>query len=272
MNRTGGHSGHASDCVVTVPPRLAWLRQWWSRVVAGLAFAVVAGVTGRVSYLHIEDLTLALHQPAVVARLMPFGVDGLIVVGSVALLQAPDDQWWLGWLCVGPGAAASLFANVESGLRYGPLAAAWAGMASAGFFLATFTLERWLKAQAAEAHQAARGGPEAVAAMASDSTPDASAQDGGAPDAGGPEGGEDEPAGPPDPEAALRALIESGSRRAIASLLGVPKVRVDRWAADFRAAEESAARPAQDEGQDEAPEDAPGMIPEPSPNGSAPDA
>jgi hypothetical protein len=128
---------------------LGWLRASWSRLVAGLAFATVATVTGVISYMHIEALTLALHQPLVVARLMPFGIDGLIVVGSVALLQAAPDQEHLGWLCVAPGAAASLFANVESGLRHGPLAAGWAGMASAGFFLATFTLERWAKAQAA---------------------------------------------------------------------------------------------------------------------------
>jgi uncharacterized protein DUF2637 len=126
---------------------LEWLATWWSRVVAGFAFAVVAGVTGRISYMHIEGLTLAMHQPPVVATLMPFGVDGLIVVGSVALLQAAEGQERLGWICVGPGAAASLFANVESGWRYGVAAAAWAGMASAGFILATFTLERWLKGQ-----------------------------------------------------------------------------------------------------------------------------
>jgi hypothetical protein len=127
---------------------LGWLRRQWSRLVAGLAFTVVATVTGVVSYIHIEALTVALHQHLVVARLMPLGIDGLIVVGSVALLQAGDDHPHLGWLCVGPGAAASLFANVESGIRYGLLAAGWAGMASVGFFLATFTLERWLKAQA----------------------------------------------------------------------------------------------------------------------------
>lgn len=135
-----------------------WLRARWSRVVAGLAFAVVAAVTGVVSYTHIEDLTLALHQPLTIARLMPFGIDGLIVVGSVALLQATDDQPYLGWLCVAPGAVASLFANVESGIRFGWLAAGWAGMASAGFFLATFTLERWLKSQAGQGGSA--GQPE----------------------------------------------------------------------------------------------------------------
>jgi len=132
-----------------------WIREWWSRLAAGLAFATVATVTGRVSYIHIKALTLALGQPPQVAQIMPFGIDGLIVVGSIALLQAPKSQPWLGWLCVGPGAAASLFANVESEVRRGPVAAGWAGMASLGFFLATFVLERWLKGQATGAAEAA---------------------------------------------------------------------------------------------------------------------
>jgi hypothetical protein len=82
------------------------------------------------------------------ARLMPFGVDGLIVTGSVVLLQSVPGQRWLGWLGLGPGGAISLFANVESGIQYGALAAIWAGIPAVSFSLATFMLERWLKAQA----------------------------------------------------------------------------------------------------------------------------
>jgi hypothetical protein len=122
-----------------------WLRAWWSRVVSGLAITAVAAVTGVISYLHIYELTLALHQPPMVARLMPFGVDGLIVVGSVVLLQAGG---WLGWTATAPGVAISLFANIESGIRYGWLAACWAGVPAASFFLSMFVLERWLAAQA----------------------------------------------------------------------------------------------------------------------------
>lgn len=44
--------------------------------------------------------------------------------------------------------AISLFANVESGIRFGVLAATWAGIPAVSFSLATFMLERWLKAQA----------------------------------------------------------------------------------------------------------------------------
>jgi hypothetical protein len=123
------------------------IRANWSRLVAGLALATVAAVTGRISYTHIYDLTLTLHQPRSTAQLMPFGVDGLIVVGSVVLLQSAPGQRLLGWLGVGPGVAISLFANVESGIRWGILSAAWAGVPALSFALSTFMFERWLKAQ-----------------------------------------------------------------------------------------------------------------------------
>lgn len=115
---------------------------------AGVALAVVAAVTGVISYIHIFSLTVALHQPVVVARLYPFGVDGLVIIGGVVLLQASLEYPWLGWLGVVPGVGASLFANWESGIRYGYLSAAWATIPAASFALATYLLERWLKGQA----------------------------------------------------------------------------------------------------------------------------
>jgi hypothetical protein len=124
-----------------------WLRTWWPKVISGLALAVVAGTAGVISYTHIYRLTLALHQPVMVARLMPVAVDGLVVVGSVVLLQSAPGQRWLGWVGVGPGVAISLFANVESGIGYGPLAAAWAGIPAVAFALSTFMFERWVSAQ-----------------------------------------------------------------------------------------------------------------------------
>lgn len=119
----------------------------WPRVVSGLAILSVATVAGLISYQHVYDLSLALHQPLMVARLMPVGVDGLVTVGSVVLLQSGPGERWLGWLGIGPGVAISLFANVESGIRYGWLSAVWAGIPAVSFFLACFILENWLKAQ-----------------------------------------------------------------------------------------------------------------------------
>jgi len=123
---------------------VTWLRAHWSELVSGLALAAVAGVAGVISYSHIYRLTLALHQPVLVARLMPIAVDGLVVVGSVVLLQSGG---WLGWLGLGPGVVISLFANVESGISYGLLSAVWAGIPAVAFALASFMLERWLKSK-----------------------------------------------------------------------------------------------------------------------------
>ena len=193
---------------------LAWLRRSLPVIVAGLAFAVVAGVTGRVSYLHIEALSLTLGQPPDIARIMPFGIDGLIVVGSVALLQAGHDQEWLGWTCIGPGTAASLFANVESGLSHGPLAAGWAGMASVGFFVATFAFERWLKSQAG------RGTSTWPATAANPQTDDAPAIPGGI-----------IPEVPRQltPDLALQALLGSETDQMLALLLGLSRNKVRSW-------------------------------------------
>ena len=125
-----------------------WLRSYWPKVVSGAAILAVAAVAGTISYSHMYELSLVLHQGVMASRLMPFGVDGLIVVGSVVLLQSAPGQRWLGWVGVVPGLAISLFANIESGLRYGPLAAIWAGVPALSFFIATFILERWLQGQA----------------------------------------------------------------------------------------------------------------------------
>ncbi|HXC80644.1 MAG TPA: DUF2637 domain-containing protein [Trebonia sp.] len=121
-----------------------WFRAYWPKAVSGTAILAVAVVAGWVSFAHIYELSLTLHQSVMVARLMPVGIDGLVVVGSVVLLQGGQ----LGWLGVGPGVGLSLFANVESGIRYGWLAAVWAGIPALSFFLATFILENWAKGQA----------------------------------------------------------------------------------------------------------------------------
>jgi hypothetical protein len=114
--------------------------------VSGAAILAVAVVSGVISYGHIYDLSLSLHQSVLAARLMPVAIDGLIVVGSVVLLESGSR---LGWLGVAPGLALSVFANLESGLRFGALSAVWAAIPSLSFFLATFIFERWLKSQAA---------------------------------------------------------------------------------------------------------------------------
>jgi hypothetical protein len=112
-------------------------------IVIAAPVAVVAVVAGIVSYAHIEHLALAEHQPLALARLFPFAVDGLIMAGSAVLLGGMR----LGWLAVVPGIAATLFANVQSGLPFGVLAAVVAGWPAIAFSVASYVLERWLRSQ-----------------------------------------------------------------------------------------------------------------------------
>ena len=110
---------------------------------AAIPVAMVAVIAGIVSYGHIETLALSVHQPIGDARLLPFAVDFLIVAGSVIVLAG----YWLGWLGVVAGVAGTLFANIESGLPYGGLAATVAAWPAIAFTVASFMLERWLKRQ-----------------------------------------------------------------------------------------------------------------------------
>ena len=123
----------------------------WDRLTYAVAIpsAVVAVVAGVVSFGHIESLALSVHQPIADARLLPLAVDGLIVAGSVVILGG----YWLGWLGVASGAAATLFANVQSGLPYGPLSATVAAWPAVAFLVASFILERWLKRQVSRGGQ-----------------------------------------------------------------------------------------------------------------------
>jgi Protein of unknown function (DUF2637) len=100
--------------------------------------AVVALGAAFVSYRHIEHLALAEGQPFVAALIYPVIVDGLIATGSALVF----DGLQAGWACVVPGIAATLFANVESGIGHGPLGAALASWPAVAFSLATFVLER----------------------------------------------------------------------------------------------------------------------------------
>jgi hypothetical protein len=52
-----------------------------------------------------------------------------------------------------------------------------------------------------------------------------------------------EPPGPPTTNEALQALLETGSRRVVAYALGVPKSRVDTWAAQVAAPAEAGPEP-----------------------------
>ena len=113
----------------------AFRRNWWR-----LVFAAVGAVAAIVSYGHIVNLFLTWHAPLYDARLMPIAIDGLIIIGAGA---AKGGQKRLGWSAIGPGLAASLYANVMNGLPYGWGAAMGSGWATVALFLATNVMERW---------------------------------------------------------------------------------------------------------------------------------
>ena len=220
-----------------------WFRDRWTRLIAGIALTAVAAATGVISYRHIYELSIVLFQPSLVAKLQPVGIDGLIVVGSVVLLQASPNHPYLGWFGVVPGVAVSVFANFESGIAHGWLAAAWASVPAGGFALATFLLERWLKDQVkavVTAGSAGSAAPAEILAEVAMECPRCAAEN------------HPEPPEPLTREAALLALIGTGSRRDVAAWLGVPKSRVDRWWA--RASQPGDGGP---EMEDDAPEEMP---------------
>lgn len=117
--------------------RPPWDRQKLAAAVPVAAVAIIAAI---VSYGHIETLALAVHQPLAAARLLPFAVDFLIVSGSVILLAGSA----LGWVCVVPGIAATVFANTMSAAGDGWLAGLVAAWPAVAFTIASFVLERWL--------------------------------------------------------------------------------------------------------------------------------
>jgi Protein of unknown function (DUF2637) len=118
-------------------------RDDYQTLAAAVPVAAVAVIAAIVSYSHIEALALAQHQTITDARLLPFSVDALILAGSAILLAGS----LLGWPLVAAGVAGTVFANVMSGLPYGPLAATVASWPAISFALASLVLERWLNRQ-----------------------------------------------------------------------------------------------------------------------------
>lgn len=114
---------------------------WLMVVAAAVPALAVAGFAGVQSYSHIEQLAIRADEPLIDARMLPLSLDGIIVAGVVIILAGS----WLGWLCVAPGVAGTLFANLAWGLPHGHLAATVATWPAVAFSVVSFVLERWLK-------------------------------------------------------------------------------------------------------------------------------
>ncbi|AQZ67246.1 very large tegument protein [[Actinomadura] parvosata subsp. kistnae] len=96
------------------------------RVAAGLAtrrtaiavVSVIAGVAAYVSFRHQHGLAMTAGEPVATAWTLPVLIDGVIIMGSLVMLDASrrgDKAPWLARLALIAGAVATLAANVAHG-------------------------------------------------------------------------------------------------------------------------------------------------------------
>jgi hypothetical protein len=105
------------------------------RGLAAAAVAAVAAVAGYASYTHIEALAAAHGATPAIAHMMPVSVDGLIIASSAALLTGAGHA--VARLGLALGIVATLYANVETGIRYGVVGALVALWPAVAFIVAS---------------------------------------------------------------------------------------------------------------------------------------
>jgi len=105
-----------------------------TRITRNLSAAAVATIAGYASYWHQVHVAIMAGERDELAHVLPFSVDGLLVVASVAMVDAriqgrkPSWQTKLGFAI---GIAASVGANVMSAqpTALGRVVAAWPALA-----------------------------------------------------------------------------------------------------------------------------------------------
>jgi hypothetical protein len=129
------------------------------RLLAGLSLAALALITGIVSYLHALAVVHATGSVGLVAYLIPFVADLMILTASLALLdairyRARKPRLAMVSLAVGIGATVAM--NIVAGLAHGPGGALVASLPPVAFVLSLETLMGIVRL--------ARGGnPQAIA-------------------------------------------------------------------------------------------------------------
>ena len=76
-----------------------------------LATTAVAGIAAIASYSHMRTVALDYGQSPLIATLLPFSVDGLVLVGAVAIGDGREHTW-SAWAAFWTGVGASIAANV----------------------------------------------------------------------------------------------------------------------------------------------------------------
>ncbi|MCP2362636.1 hypothetical protein HD597_009656 [Nonomuraea thailandensis] len=89
-----------------------------TRRVAIAVVSVIAGVAAYVSFRHQHGLAMTAGEPVATAWTLPILIDGVIIMGSLVMLDASrrgDKAPWLARLALIAGAVATLAANVAHG-------------------------------------------------------------------------------------------------------------------------------------------------------------
>lgn len=165
----------------------------WRRIGYIVSFLAVAGVAAYVSYGHIADVAVLAHQPRLLAQLLPFSVDGLMLISTLALAEDKAANrsrrpWavFAFWF----GAAVSIAANIASTwVHYGPepLALAVAGWAPIALLIAVEVVSK-------------PGKPKSTPVPQAENTADFVADDAVVPVSPAPVGNQRGDYGPRDPE------------------------------------------------------------------------
>jgi len=113
------------------------------RLLAGLSLAALALITGIVSYLHALAVVHATGSIGLVAYLIPFVADLMILTASLALLDAIRNQARkprLAMVSLAVGIGATVAMNIVAGLAHGPGGALVASLPPVAFVLSLETL------------------------------------------------------------------------------------------------------------------------------------
>ncbi len=113
------------------------------RLLAGLSLAALALITGIVSYLHALAVVHATGSAGLVAYLIPFVADLMILTASLALLDAIRNRARkprLAMVSLAVGIGATVAMNIVAGLAHGPGGALVASLPPVAFVLSLETL------------------------------------------------------------------------------------------------------------------------------------
>jgi len=106
----------------------------WTRIARNVSAGVVAGIAGYASYWHQVAVAKLAGERDELAHVLPFSVDGLLVVASIAMVDARQEGRKPSWktkVGFAAGIAASIGANVMSAhpTLLGRGVAAWPALA-----------------------------------------------------------------------------------------------------------------------------------------------